>query len=50
MSASYAPKARTPDHDAIIAALGTLHDRYADEGSVRIAYQTVIVSGRVGAT
>jgi SAM-dependent methyltransferase len=50
MSASYAPKARTPDHDAIIAALGTLHDRYADEGSVRIVYQTVIVSGRVGAT
>lgn len=49
MSASYAPKAQTPEHDAIVAALGALHDRYADNGSVRIAYQTVIVSGRIGA-
>jgi SAM-dependent methyltransferase len=52
MSASYAPKAGSPEHDAIVAALETLHDRHASsgDGSVRIAYLTVIVSGRIGAT
>lgn len=50
MSASYAPKVGTPAHDAIVAALGSLHDRYAESGSVRIAYTTVVVSGRIGAT
>lgn len=50
MSASYAPKLGTPEHDAIVAALGALHDRYAEANAVRIAYLTVIVSGRRGAT
>ena len=50
MSASYAPKAATPEHDAIVAALEKLHDRHAYEGSIRITYLTVIVSGRMGAT
>jgi SAM-dependent methyltransferase len=50
MSASYAPKLGTPAHDAIVAALGALHDRYAETNGVRIAYLTVIVSGRRGAT
>jgi SAM-dependent methyltransferase len=50
MSASYAPKAGTRAQDAIVAELGKLHDRHADNGSVRIAYLTVIVSGRIGAT
>lgn len=50
MSASYAPKTGTREHDAIVAALGSLHDRYAENGMVRIAYATVIVSGRIGAT
>lgn len=47
MSASYAPKAATPEHDAIIAALGALYDRHAGPTGARIAYLTVIVSGRV---
>lgn len=50
MSASYAPKVGTPARDAIVAALGALHDRYAESGTVRIAYATVVVSGRTGAT
>jgi SAM-dependent methyltransferase len=51
MSASYAPKAGTPEHDAIVDALEALYDRHADSaGGVRIAYAAVIVSGRLGAT
>ena len=50
MSASYAPKAGTAEHDAIVAALTALHQRHAEGGTVRIAYLTVIVSGRMGAT
>jgi SAM-dependent methyltransferase len=50
MSASYAPKPGTPEHERIVAALGALHDRYDEAGNVRIAYSTVIVSGRMGAT
>ena len=50
MSASYAPKAGTSEHETIVDALEKLHDRYAYEGTVRITYLTVIVSGRIGAT
>lgn len=50
MSASYAPKTGTREHDAIVLALGALHDRYAEGGTVRIAYGTVVVHGRIGAT
>jgi SAM-dependent methyltransferase len=50
MSASYAPKTGTIEHDAIVAALGALHDRHAEVGVVRIAYGTVIVHGRIAAT
>jgi SAM-dependent methyltransferase len=50
MSASYAPKPGTPAYDAIVAALDALHERHAESGNVRIAYSTVIVSGRMGAT
>lgn len=49
MSASYAPKVGTPEYDAIVGALGAVYDRYAESGAVRIAYGTVIVSGRFGA-
>lgn len=50
MSASYAPRAGTSEHEIIVDALEKLHDRHAFEGSVRITYLTVIVSGRIGAT
>lgn len=50
MSASYAPKPGTAEHEAIVDALGALYDRHSTSGGVRIAYATVVVHGRVAAT
>lgn len=50
MSASYAPKAGTPEEEAITADLRALFDRHAGaESTVRIVYATVVVWGRLAA-
>jgi SAM-dependent methyltransferase len=45
MSSSYAPRAETAGHAALVTALESIFDRYAESGVVTIPYQTVVIGG-----
>ena len=48
LSASYIPAKGQPGHDALLAALGPLFERYQLDGRVTIPYDTEMFVGRVG--
>lgn len=48
MSSSYAPSAGTDGQAALVAALESAFDRYAENGAVVIPYTTTVIGGPIG--
>lgn len=48
LSSSYAPESGHPTHEAMMAELATLFDRFQVDGRVQFDYETQVFCGRVG--